>query len=411
MARVLAWVAAVFWMWPGWATNVETGLDVLESRAFRDLRGKRVGLLVNPASVDRRGRSTIDVLQRAVGLKVEVLFAAEHGIEGKEPAGKEFRDTVHRPTGLKVYSLYGPGPVRQPTPAMLRGLDAFVYDLQDIGFRAYTYISTMGLAMEACGAAGVEFVVLDRPNPLGGLRVEGPMLEPRFKSLVGQWPVPLVYGMTAGELARMIAGERWIRTPPKVTVVPMNGWRRSMTWKDTGLAWIPPSPAVVSAERAFYLPATGLLADIGGVSVGFGTPTPYEVLAAPWFDANRLCDWLRARGLPGVEFVPVSFTPERGAYAGQRVHGARIRFTDPGRAPLSALNYYGFEAARRLANRDLYAEAAKTRTSFSMFDKLNGTDAPRKSLAAGRSAAEIIAAWAKDEAAFRAKRQKYLLYP
>lgn len=393
------------------AGTVLPGVDALQGRAFRELRGKRVGLIANPASVNREGRSTIDILHRAVGLEVGALFGAEHGVEGKHGAGQEFRDGVHVPTGLPMYSLYGPGAVRAPTPAMLKNLDALVYDLQDVGFRAYTYISTMGLAMESCGAAGVEFVVLDRPNPLGGLRVEGPMLDPKFKSFVGQWPVPLIYGMTPGELARMIAGEKWVATPPKVTVVRMQGWDRGMTWQDTGLEWRPTSPGVQSADRCFYLPAMSLLADIGGVSVGFGTAWPYECLAAPWFQADQLCGWLKTRGLPGVDFVKVDFIPTRGAYAGQKVQGARIHFTDPARAPLVPLNFYAMEAARRLGGRDLYASAAKNRTSFGMFDKINGTDRTRAALKAGRSAAEIIASWAAGEDIFRRKRQKYLLYP
>ncbi|MCP5522588.1 MAG: DUF1343 domain-containing protein [Verrucomicrobiales bacterium] len=393
------------------AGTVQPGIDVLQSRAFRELRGKRVGLIANPASVNREGRSTIDILHRAVGLEIGALFGPEHGVEGKHDAGVEFPDGVHVPTGLPMYSLYGPGAVRAPTAAMLKNLDALVYDVQDTGVRNYTYISTMGLAMEACGAAGVEFVVLDRPNPLGGLRIEGPMLDPKFKSFVGQWPIPLLYGLTPGELARMIAGEKWIATPPKLTIVRMQGWNRTMTWQDTGLDWRATSPGVPSAERCFYLPAMSLLADIGGVSVGFGTSMPYECLAAPWFNANQLCDWLQGRGLPGVRFLPVKFTPTRGAYAGQEVQGARIRFTDLARAPLVSLNFYAFEAARRLGGRDLYASAAKHRTSFSFFDKINGTDQTRAALKAGKSAAEIIASWAAGEESFRRKRARYLLYP
>lgn len=411
MIRVLALLACLVWTSPVFAGAVEPGIDALRARAFRELRGKRIGLIANQASVSRGGSNTIDVLHRAIGLEVEVLFAPEHGIDGKEPAGSEFPDSIHAETGLKVWSLYGPGAVRKPRADMLQSIDTLVYDLQDVGFRAYTYISTMGLAMDACGAAGVEFVVLDRPNPLGGLRVEGPMMTPRFKSFVGQWPVPLVYGLTPGELALMIAGKRWIPNVPKVTVVRMNGWRRRMAWQDTGLEWVPTSPGVRTAERTLFLPAMALLADIGGVSVGFGTPMPYECLAAPWFDARRLCDWLRARRLPGVEFVPVTFTPTRGAYAGTSVQGARLRFTDPARAPLVALNFYALEAARQLGQRDLYAAAARTSRSFAMFDKVNGTDATRQALEAGKSAAEIIASWSAGEEAFRAQRRPYLLYP
>lgn len=410
------------WVWGGClllaATLVEAtgapvrlGSEVLASRHYDVLRGKRVGLITNQTGRDAAGRSTIEKLRAAPGVKLVALFAPEHGLDGTVPAGLEFTNTTHRATGLPLYSLYGPGPTRRPTPAMLKGLDVMVYELQDTGIRPYTYISTLGFAMEACAAAGIPFVVLDRPNPLGGQRVEGPMLDPRFRSFIGQWEIPLIYGMTSGELARMINGERWITNRCQLTVVPLEGWRRQMAWPDTGLPWVPTSPNVRTVDAALCLPTTGVLGEIGGVSIGFGTDLPFQVFGAPWLDGRRAAEHLNARGLKGVTFVPFAFQPNRGAFKDQKLNGVRVRVTHGATAPLLAINFHVLDAVRKLANRNLYAEAAKSGKSFNMFDKVNGTDATRLALARGGSASTIIAGWKAGEDAFRQRRQKYLLYP
>jgi uncharacterized protein YbbC (DUF1343 family) len=392
------------------AAEVRLGNEVLAARQFADLRHKRVGLLTNPSGVNRQLESTIEVLRGANDVRLVALFAAEHGLYGDVPAGQEFTNHVDTLTGLPVFSLYAPGPVRRPTPAMLRGLDALVYDIQDTGCRAYTFISTMGLAMEACAEAGVEFVVLDRPNPLGGERVEGPMLAARWRSFVGQWEIPYVYGLTCGELARMINGEGWIKTPCRLTVVPLQGWRRSMVWRDTGLPWVPPSPHVPHGDSPMFQVATGLLGEIGGVSIGIGYTLPFQCVAAPWLDAARTAQWLNSYRLPGVRFVPVTYRPFYGAFKDTVVHGVQIHFTDPRRAPLTALNFYALEAIRTLSGRDLVRQAQQAGKSFAMFDKVNGTDATRAALQAGESAERLVSSWRAGEEAFRRKRQKYLLY-
>ncbi len=405
---ICGWLAG--WLCLAAEAEVRLGSDVLVERDFKELRGKRVGLIANQTSVNGRGESTINRLRHASEVRLVAMFALEHGLDGTVAAGVEFKDSKHRASGLPVYSLYGPGPTRRPTPAMLKGLDALVYDIQDTGIRPYTYISSMGLAMEACAAAGVEFVVLDRPNPLGGQRVEGPMLEPRFRSFVGQWRVPLIYGLTCGELARMINGEGWITNRCKLTVVAMHGWQRSMTWPDTGLPWVATSPNVRSFDTAIGLPATGPVGEIGGLNIGLGSAYPFQCLTAPWLDADKLAAYLNGLRLGGVKFLPVSFKAPRGAYAGSTVRGVRLHFTEPATAPLAAINYYALDAARKVGHRDLFAEAVKAGRSFEMFDKVNGTDAVRKALQAGKPAASIVAAWHADETAFRAKRRKYLIY-
>jgi uncharacterized protein YbbC (DUF1343 family) len=310
---------------------------------------------------------------------------------------------------LPVHSLYGK--TRKPTPEMLQGLDALVYDLQDTGCRSYTFISTMGVAMEACGEAGIEFIVLDRPNPLGGERIEGPLVEnEKFRSFVSRWDVPYVYGLTCGELARMINSEGWIKKPCKLTVIPLAGWKRSMVWRDTGLPWVPTSPHVPNDESPLFQVATGMLGEIGGVSTGIGYPLPFQCVAAPGVDKYQLATTLNAQHLPGVRFVPVSYKPYYFAFSNQPITGVQIYFTDPRQAPLTAINFYTMEALKKVAGRDLFAEAVKAKKSFDMFDKVNGTDATRLALQAGKPAAEIVAAWQAGEAKFRTQRRKYLLY-
>jgi len=389
------------------AAQVQLGNEVLATNRFKELAGKKVGLLTNPSGVNRRLEATIDILRPAPGVRLLALFGAEHGLYGEVPAGEEIRDFTDARTGLPVYSLYGPGPTRKPTMAMLKGLDALVYDIQDTGCRAYTYITTMGMAMEACGAAGLEFVVLDRPNPLGGQRVEGPLWSPRFRSMVGQWDVPYVYGMTCGELAQMINGERWIQTPCKLTVVPMKGWERGMAWRDTGLPWVPTSPRVPHDQSPLFQVATGMIGEIGGLNIGMNYSLPFQCLAAPWLDPYPFCETLNRYGLSGVKFQPIVYRPFTST---NRMAGAQIHFTDPHRAPLTAINFYTLEAVKKLARRDLFAEAVRAGHSFTMFDKVNGTDTTRKDLQNGRSAASIVKSWKAGEEAFRQKRQKYLLY-
>lgn len=405
--RILATLLAPLWLLQA---QVKLGCEGLAARGFKELRGKRVVLITNHTGVDSRGRSTIDALRRAPGVKLVALMAPEHGLSGEILAGKEFPDATDSRTGLKVFSLYGPGPTRKPTPAMLKGIDAVVYDIQDIGVRSYTYISTMGQAMEACGATGVEFVVLDRPNPLGGRRVEGPMVTDAYRSFVSRWNIPYAYGMTCGELARMINGERWITNRCQLTVIAMAGWKRSMTWKDTGLPFVATSPNVKTPEAALYLVATGVLGELGGVSLGLGTSAPFQCVAAPWLNGEMLAQQFASYSLPGIRFSSVEFTPARGAYKDQLVKGVRIRFTDPVHAPLVALNFYALDAVKAVSKRDLFAEAVKAGKSFAMFDKVNGTDATRKALQAGRSARNIVTAWKSGEDAFRKRRERYLLY-
>ena len=406
---VVALSLATTGLWFATATGVaqvQLGSEVLTANGFKELQGKRVGLITNPSGVSRNGESTIDLLRRAPGVKLVALFGPEHGVYGDVNAGEWVAERTDQRTGLPVHSLYGA--TRKPTPAMLKSLDALAYDLQDTGVRSYTFISTMGLAMEACAEAGIEFIVLDRPNPLGGERVEGPLVDDRFRSFVGQWNIPYAYGMTCGELARMINDEGWIKKPCKLTVVPMHGWRRSMVWRDTGLLWRPSSPNVPRGDSPLYYAATGLFGELAGgsgTSIGTRLRRPFDCVIAPWLDANKMRAAMQGYGLRGISFPTFSVTHE-----GQRLHGVLLKINEPARAPLVAINFYLLDAIEKASGRDLFAEVVQRRKDFQMFDKVCGTDEIRRELRAGKSATEIVDSWKAGEDGFRRRREDYLLY-
>lgn len=303
--------------------RIQLGIDVLEGEGFRILVGQRVGLLTHPAGVNGRGESTIDVLRRAPNVRLVALFGPEHGIYGDEKANVPVEDRIDPHTRLPVFSLYGK--FRTPTPAMLERIDTMVVDLQDIGVRSYTYVSCLKNVMEACFKAGKHVVILDRPNPLGGQKVDGPMLEDRWKSYVGAYPVPYVHGLTIGELARMAKNEPGIldlsdteRQNGHLTIVPMRGWRREMLWSDTGLPWIPTSPAIPDLSAVLGYPMTGLGTQLGSFTHGYGTIYPFRLLQFPGKSPEEIARTLNARRISGLEFQVLQFTergePRRGVY-------------------------------------------------------------------------------------------------
>ncbi|MSU57185.1 MAG: DUF1343 domain-containing protein [Pedosphaera sp.] len=402
-------VLSSVWVAAGQTARVKLGSEVLAQHKFKELAGKRVGLITNPSGINSRLESTIDVLRAAPGVKLVALYGPEHGVYGDVWAGDKIASSTDPRTGLPVHSLYGK--TRKPTAEMLKGLDALVYDLQDTGCRSYTFVATMGVAMEACAENGVEFIVLDRPNPVGGERIEGPMIgAEKYRSFVSKWDVPYVYGLTCGELARMINAEGWIKNPCQLTVVPLKGWKRSMVWRDTGLPWTPSSPHVPHDESPLFYVATGVLGEIGGVNTGIGYTLPFQCVAAPDVDKHKLAETLNAYQLPGVKFVPVSYKPYYFSFSNQPIAGVQIYFTDARKVPLTAINFYAMEALKKVAGRDLFDEAVKANKKFDMFDKVNGTDATRLALQSGKSAAEIVASWRAGEEKFRERRRKYLLY-
>ena len=379
----------------GGAGGVLTGVDVLEAEGFGPLVGRRIGLITNQTGRDRTGRRTIDVLNEAPGVRLAALFSPEHGIEGRLE-GKVVSGVDAR-TGLPVHSLYGSS--RRPSEETLAGLDALVVDLQDVGVRFFTYATTLAYALEAAAPLGLEVVVLDRPNPIAPAGVRGPVLDPDLKSFTGYIAAPVQHAMTMGELARMFDAET--RVGAKLTVVAMRGWRRDLWFDRTGLAWINPSPNLRSLTQAILYPGVGLVEGTN-LSVGRGTPSPFEVAGAPWIDGGALAEALRARRVAGVRLEPAAFTPAEDRYAGRACQGVRFVLTD--RDALDAPRL-GLELA--LALRRLHPDRFVP-------DGMLGNLGSRRALAAvaaGEGAAAIMEGWRPGLQAFEAVRRRHLIYP
>ncbi len=382
------------------AAKVLAGIDVLEAQGFAALRGKRVGLITNQTGQTSDGRRTVDVLAGVEGVKLVALFSPEHGWEGQVSEGR-VDDMVDQKTGLRVYSLYGSTTSRRPTEEMLKGIDVLVFDIQDAGVRYYTYGTTMAFAMEEAARRDIEFVVLDRPNPLNGVAVNGPMLDPdpsRRISFEGYFPLPLRHGMTLGELAKLYNAENKIGV--KLTVVPMQGWRREMWFDETGLEWVNPSPNLRSLTGNTFYPAVELLRN-AEFSVGRGTDTPFELLGAPWIDGEKLAAHLNKRQIPGVRFHPVEFTPAEDMQAGKLCRGVRLELTD--REALDA-GRLGVEIISALWWK-VYFEFPLERTM-----RLLGSKRTLNRILAQDDPVEIVAGWEEELNAFKEVRARYLLY-
>lgn len=377
------------------ATPVLAGIDVLQKDGFRQLAGSRVGLITNQTGIGRDDRTTVEILHTAEQVDLAALFSPEHGFAG-ELDQATIGDARDERTGLKIYSLYGE--TRKPTPDSLQNLDVLVFDIQDVGARFYTYVSTMGLAMQAAAEGGIRFVVLDRPNPIGGTEVQGPVLDDGGESFVGFHPLPVRHGMTAGELARMFQKE--LELDLDLTVVPVEHWRRDQFFDQTGLLWIDPSPNMRSLTQALFYPGIGLI-ETTNVSVGRGTDTPFEVVGAPWIEPRELAAKLNSAGLAGVAFVPIRFTPTSSKHKGEQCGGVNLIITDrqqfhPLRTGLTVAvtlhRVYGDHWNTRSLNRLLIS--AKTRDA----------------ILAGQSVDEIEAAYQKELDQFRQRRAKFLIY-
>ena len=393
---------------------VKTGIEVLRDRGFEGLQGRRVGLVTNPSGVDRHLNSTIDILYNAQGVELVALYGPEHGVRGDVYAGGKVSDTVDAATGLPVYSLYGS--TRKPTPEMLEGIDVMVYDIQDVGARSYTFISTLGLVMEACAEKGIEVMVLDRPNPLGGNKIEGCYVEKPFNSFVSQYRIPYIYGLTVGELAMLIneeglnRGQLGDQAPSKcsLTVVPMEGWTRDMLYEDTGLPWVLPSPNIPFKDSPLYYVSSGICGELYGfLNIGVGYTLPFQVFGAPWIDPVVLKEKLDSYRLPGVSFRTIYYTPISGSLKGQLTAGVQFFFTDYGKARLTELQFYVMQALAELYPDKKAFEIAN---GVGLFDKVCGTDYVREVFSKGYNFADIKEYWRKDEKSFRALSQKYHLY-
>lgn len=390
-------------------SNVKTGADLLFEKHSRLIHGKRIGLITNHTALLSNGKHLADALHEDPHVTLAALFGPEHGIRGDAPDGRTIRDTVDAKTGAPVYSLYGK--ISKPTPEMLKNIDVLIFDIQDVGARFYTFISTMYLCMEAAAEQKIPYIVLDRPNPINGILVEGPVRLDSLKTFVGWGPMPISHGMTVGELATMANNERWF--PNGITadlhVVRMEGWKRSQWYDQTNLRWVSPSPNMVSLNTAIVYPGLCLIEGTN-VSEGRGTDRPFETIGAPWIDGNVLARSLNNAGLPGVTFSGVVFTPQEipgmaanPKHRGKQCGGIRISIMDrtaflPLRTGLTVLEHI----------TKIYNDSLSYRDRG--FDRLAGTPVIRTMLKEGKGAKEIEGSWQKELTGFLELRRKALLY-
>ncbi len=394
--------------------RVKPGVEVLRDRGFAGLSGKRVGLVTNPSGVDSQLNSTIDILYDAPQVELVALFAPEHGVRGDIYAGGKVESGRDSRTGLPVHSLYGS--TREPTPEMLKGIDLMIYDIQDVGSRSYTFISTLGLVMRACARAGIPVMVLDRPNPLGGKKVEGPVVEPGFNSFVSQYRIPYVYGLTVGELAMLIneeglnRGQNGKEEPLECSllVVPMEGWSRDMLFTDTGLPWVLPSPNIPYPQSAVCYPSAGLVGEMYNyLNIGIGYTLPFATFAEEWVDADKLKEVLDSYEVPGVAWRTVHYKPMSGRLSGKLIHGVQYHYTDYDAATITLTQFYVMQAVWELYGKNPFLLSAER---IPMFNKVCGTDFVSNSFGRSLRVSDIADFWSKDVEAFRRLSSKYYLY-
>jgi len=387
------------------AKETNTGLDRVT--AYTHLfKGKRIGLIANQTAVNSEGLSIVDVCTALPNCEVKALFAPEHGLWGAEDAGANVDTVVHPTYGIPVFSLYrNDGHMAKPTPDMLASIDILVFDIQDIGARFYTYIWTMALAMEAAAENALPVVVLDRPNPVAGLEVQGPVLDRRFSSFIGLYPIPVVHNMTVGELARLFNEEGWLSKGVKanLSVIPLSGWTHTKPFEQTGQTFIPPSPNMRTVDTARVYPGLCLLEGTN-VSEGRGTSLPFLQFGAPWMDAEKLDKRLAGLNLPGVRFECIAFTPTASKHKGHLCKGLRLHITDRNRLEPFMLGVHLIQQIH-----DLHEHTFQWRESH--FDRLCGTDKIRKTIVDGGTASQIQSQWLKPLRAFTELRKTYLLYP
>ncbi|QYK52370.1 MAG: DUF1343 domain-containing protein [Fimbriimonadaceae bacterium] len=390
---------------------VQTGAQMLANRNFARLENHRIGLVTNHTAMVN-GEHLIDVIHRQPNVKLTALFGPEHGLRGLADAGAKVGDSVDEKTQVPVFSLYGS--TRRPSMKMLENVDILVYDIQDVGARFYTYISTLGLCMQAAAEAKIPFLVLDRPNPLGGERIGGPILKFGFESFVGQYPIPIQYGLTTGELAKMIQGERWLPglQDLDLQVEEMSGWKREMLWPDTGLPWIKPSPNIPDFETALLYPGTCLFEALNA-SEGRGTYEPFRTLGAKFIDSGKLVESLEQANLKGVKFKPLEFAPasiegmsSKPRFENKNLSGVQIEVTD-------AAEVDSISVGVHLVSAFLEQTKGLNRATFinkSWMGKLAGTDEFAAGLIAGKTPDEILQSWQPGLAKFKLLSKKYLIY-
>ncbi len=388
---------------------VKTGIEVLKNSDFSQLQNKNIGLITNQTGLDNKLVSTVDIFHNSENLNLVALFAPEHGVRGTHSAGSYINSYVDERTQLPVYSLYGK--TRKPSKEMLNEIDVLVYDIQDIGSRSYTYISTLGLAMEAATENKIKFIVLDRPNPLGGNRIEGSSVEEGFDSFVSKYKIPYIYGLTGGELALFIKDEIYKSTGKvcQLEIIKMEGWNRDMIWKDTDLQWIPTSPHIPNWETAFFYPATGMIGELNKFSNGVGYTIPFQTIAADFIDADLLAESLNNKKIPGVIFKSISYKPYYAFSKGNTVNGVQIYFENLETVILTEIQFHVLETIHEMYPEKLIFEDAES-NRISMFDKVIGTDKIRLEFQKNYKVKDILEYWRKDVEEFREQSKKYYLY-
>lgn len=385
--------------------TVLSGADRLSQSASKYLDGKRIGLLTNPTGITKDFRSTIDVCAAQQAGRLTALFACEHGIRGERQAGLLFEDEIDPDLGITVYSLYGKH--RAPTPEMLETVDAIVFDFQDLGVRFYTYLTTLIYTMQACAKAGKELIVLDRPNPLGGLKVEGGLLRDGFQSMVGGWKVPFRTGLTIGEFARLVNDQS--ETKCKLQVVPLEGWSRGMEYPETGLPWIMPSPNMPTMDTVRVYAGTCLFEGTN-LSEGRGTTRPFEMIGAPWLDGKRVAEAMNRRGLPGVLFHPVYFTPMFSKHKGDLCGGVQVYVTGPKEYEAVRSGLYLLEQIQEMYPEQFGWLPPFKEGSKSFIELLTGSDVVRQTLHEPGAAGRIADEWEREAAEWAKTREPYMLY-
>lgn len=389
------------------SAQVKTGIDVIEEQGVGPLKGKRLGLLTNPTGVDHNLRSTIDILYADSTVKLTTLFAPEHGVRGNVYAGSTVANSTDETTGLPVYSLHGK--IKKPTADMLKNVDALVYDIQDVGCRSYTFISSLGLLMEAAAENNKEVVVLDRPNPLGGEKVEGPLVRDGFYSFVSQYNIPYIYGLTVGELAQLINAERPTNKRCKLTVVKMQGWKRSMTFRETGLPWVLTSPQIPTPEAAIGYPMIGIVGELNALQIGVGYTLPFQMITAEWIDANKFAAAMNKLNLPGLYFRPMALKPYFGLSSGKACEGVQIYITDYDKANLTEVQWYALQELHRMYPLHDVFKIGNLK-NYTMFDDVCGTSEVRTLLTKRYKVADILPMWRADADSFRVRSAPYILY-
>lgn len=390
------------------AAQVRVGLENLFDPPYvQMLKGKRIGLLTNHTAITKDLKSSIDVIkegQSKYGYTLAALFAPEHGLNGAGHAWEYILD--RKLDNIPVFSLHGK--TRRPTPEMLKNIDLLIYDIQDIGSRSYTYISTLFYAMEEAAKADIAVMVLDRPNPINGLVVDGPLMEEKWRSIVGYINVPYIHGMTVAELARFFNEEYHVGC--QLIMVPMSGWKRAMTFADTGLSWIPTSPHVPEPQTTYYYPMTGILGELGIVNIGVGYTLPFKCVGAPWINSRQLADTLNAQKLKGVIFYPFSYKPFYGKFVNEECEGVLLMVVDPGIFEPVTSQYVLMGILKSLYPKQFMEAFKEQHKRREMFAKVNGTDRIYELLETKRYAAwELRQFQQREREEFLAKRKRYLL--